>query len=146
MRNPPNSRPNMQQIADAVGFSKSAVSLALRNDPRLPVATRQRIQSIAEKMGYRRNPVVDSLMTQLRAGRQPRFLANLGLVNCSPLEDLNKNHTFRRLREGVFARAWICNARTARCGGQVCYVERRCSELADAVSLFLRKAAVLFLG
>lgn len=105
MHNPPNSRPNMQQIADAVGLSKSAVSLALRNDPRLPVATRQRIQSIAEKMGYRRNPVVDSLMTQLRAGRQPSFLANLGLVNCSPFKDLNENHTFRRLREGVITRA-----------------------------------------
>ncbi|MEC8329539.1 MAG: LacI family DNA-binding transcriptional regulator [Verrucomicrobiota bacterium] len=105
MHNSPNSRPNMQQIADAVGCSKSAVSLALRNDPRLPVATRQRIKSIAEKMGYRRNPVVDSLMTQLRAGRQPSFQANLGLINCSPFKDLSENHTFRRLREGVFARA-----------------------------------------
>ena len=105
MHDSPNSRPNMQQIADAVGLSKSAVSLALRNDPRLPVATRQRIQSTAEKMGYRRNPVVDSLMTQLRAGRQPSFLANLGLVNCSPFKDLNENHTFRRLREGVITRA-----------------------------------------
>ena len=95
----------MQQIADAVGLSKSAVSLALRNDPRLPLATRQRVQSVAEKMGYRRNPVVDSLMTQLRAGRQPSFQANLGLVNCSPFKDLNENHTFRRLREGVVARA-----------------------------------------
>ncbi len=105
MHNPPNSRPNMQQIADAVGLSKSAVSLALRNDPRLPVATRQRVQLVAEKMGYRRNPVVDSLMTQLRAGRQPCFQANLGLINCSSFKDLNKNHTFRRLREGVIARA-----------------------------------------
>ena len=105
MHDSPNSRPNMQQIADAVGLSKSAVSLALRNDPRLPLATRQRIQSTADKMGYRRNPVVDSLMTQLRAGRQPRFLANLGLVNCSPFKDLNENHTFRRLREGVITRA-----------------------------------------
>ena len=105
MHNSPNSRPNMQQIADAVGLSKSAVSLALRNDPRLPLATRLRIKSVADQMGYRRNPVVDNLMTQLRAGRQPSFQANLGLVNCSPFKELNKNHTFRRLREGVVARA-----------------------------------------
>ena len=101
----PNRRPNMQQIANVAGVSKSAVSLALRNDPRIPESTRFRIQKIAEKMGYRRNPVVDSLMTQLRADRQPTFQANLGLINCSPTKDLKENHTFRRLREGVIRRA-----------------------------------------
>jgi len=95
----------MQQIGQAAGVSKSAVSLALRNDPRIPETTRLRIQAIAREMGYRRNPVVDSLMTQLRAGRQPTFQANLGLINCSPVKDLNANHTFRRLREGVNRRA-----------------------------------------
>ena len=76
MSNPLDRRPNMQQIADAAGVSKSAVSLALRNDPRIPESTRKRIQTVADKMGYRRNPVVDSLMTQLRSGRQPSFQAN----------------------------------------------------------------------
>jgi len=95
----------MQQIAAAAGVSKSAVSLALRNDPRIPKATRSRIQKVANDLGYQRNPVVDSLMTQLRAGRQPSFQANLGLVNCSPKKDLSENHTFRRLREGVLRRA-----------------------------------------
>ncbi len=98
-------RPNMQQIADAAGVSKSAVSLALRNDPRIPEATRERIQKIADQMGYQRNPVVDSLMAQLRAGRQPNFQANLGLINCSPHKNLSVNHTFRRLRQGVLTRA-----------------------------------------
>lgn len=101
----PQRRPNMQQIAEAAGVSKSAVSLALRKDPRLPEATRQRIQQLADEMGYRRNPVVDALMTQLRAERQPAFQANLGLINCSPYKDLRENHTFRRLRRGVLNRA-----------------------------------------
>jgi len=101
----PKDRPNMQQIADAAGVSKSAISLALRNDPRISEKTRIRIHRIADKMGYRRNPVVDSLMTQLRAVRQPTFKANLGLINCSMLKDLNQNHTFKRLREGVLKRA-----------------------------------------
>lgn len=95
----------MQQIADAAGVSKSAVSLALRNDPRISESTRKHVQKTADKLGYRRNPVVDSLMTQLRAGRQPSFQSNLGLINCSPLRDLSQNHTFRRLREGVLRRA-----------------------------------------
>ncbi|NCG08318.1 MAG: LacI family DNA-binding transcriptional regulator [Verrucomicrobia bacterium] len=105
MPTPPAGRPNMQQIADAAAVSKSAVSLALRNDPRIPESTRTRIQQIAEKMGYQRNPVVDTLMSQLRAGRQPGFQANLALINCAPFEDLNSNHTFRRLREGVLERS-----------------------------------------
>lgn len=105
MADTPSSRPNMQQIANVAGVSKSAVSLALRNDPRIPEATRSRIQKVADELGYRRNPVVDSLMTQLRVGRQPSFQANLGLINCSPLRDLTQNHTFRRLREGVLRRA-----------------------------------------
>lgn len=105
MPTPPAGRPNMQQIADAAAVSKSAVSLALRNDPRIPESTRTRIQKIAEKMGYQRNPVVDTLMSQLRAGRQPGFQANLAVINCAPFEDLSSNHTFRRLREGVLERS-----------------------------------------
>jgi LacI family transcriptional regulator len=95
----------MQQIADAAAVSKSAVSLALRNDPRISEATRSRIHKIAKEMGYHRNPVVDNLMSQLRAGRRSGFQANLALVNCAPYEDLNSNHTFGRLREGVLERS-----------------------------------------
>jgi LacI family transcriptional regulator len=105
MSDTPEQRPNMQQIGLVAGVSKSAVSLAMRNDPRIPESTRLRVQAIAREMGYQRNPVVDSLMTQLRAGRQPTFQANLALINCSPIQDLRKNHTFRRLREGVLRRA-----------------------------------------
>ena len=105
MPTPRAGRPNMQQIADAAAVSKSAVSLALRNDPRIPESTRARIQQIAKKMGYQRNPVVDTLMSQLRAGRQPGFQANLALINCAPFENLSSNHTFSRLREGVLERS-----------------------------------------
>lgn len=97
--------PNMQNIADSVGLSKSAVSLALRNDPRIPLATRDRVKEVAEQMGYHRNPLVDTLMAQLRSSRDSDFRANLGLVNCAPQKDLGSNHTFRRLREGVIDRA-----------------------------------------
>ena len=95
----------MQQIADLAGVSKSAVSLAMSNNPRLPRATRDRIQAIAESLGYQRNPIVDTLMTQLRASQQPRFQANIGLINCSKNRDISSNHTFCALREGVCSRS-----------------------------------------
>lgn len=97
--------PNMQQVADAAGLSKSAVSLALRNDPRIPESTQIRVKQIAEQLGYHRNPLVDTLMAQLRSARKPEFQANIGLVNCAPQEDILTNHTFRSLREGVMDRA-----------------------------------------
>lgn len=97
--------PNMQQVADAAGVSKSAVSLALRDDPRLAVETRRRVQQIAEQLGYRKNPVVASLMSQLRASQTPRFQANFALINCSPNRQLFDVPAFAEFRRGIRERA-----------------------------------------
>jgi LacI family transcriptional regulator len=56
----------MQDIADEAGVSRAAVSMALRNHPSLPQTTCKRIQQLAEKLGYRPNPLVSALMTYLR--------------------------------------------------------------------------------
>ena len=48
----------MSDVAKAAGVSKNSVSLAFRNDPRIPVCTRERILRIAEKLGYQKNPTV----------------------------------------------------------------------------------------
>jgi len=95
----------MQQVADAAGVSKSAVSLALRDDPRLAAETRRRVQQIAEQLGYRKNPIVASLMSQLRASQTPRFQANFALINCSPNRQLFDAPTFAEFRRGIRERA-----------------------------------------
>jgi DNA-binding LacI/PurR family transcriptional regulator len=61
----------MKHVALEAGVSVTAVSLALRRDPSIPAATRERIVALAEKIGYRRNPLVSALMADLR-GRHPR--------------------------------------------------------------------------
>ena len=43
---------SMQDIADAAGVSRMAVSYALRNNPKVPSETRERIKKIAERLGY----------------------------------------------------------------------------------------------
>lgn len=48
------------------------VSLSLRNHPSISEATRGRIQKLAEKMGYRRDPVVAKLMAQLQRNRRSK--------------------------------------------------------------------------
>jgi LacI family transcriptional regulator len=78
-----SSAPTMHEIAERAGVAKATVSLALRNDPRLRVETRRRIQKLAEKMGYRTNATVANLMAQLRSTRPPKYQATLGLLKVS---------------------------------------------------------------
>lgn len=77
------ARVTLSDIAAAVGYSKNTVSLALRGNPQIPEATRERVRKVAAKMGYQPNAVVSQLMAQLRASRTSRFQAMLGLVNAN---------------------------------------------------------------
>lgn len=64
--------PTIRQLAALAGVSRTTVSLSLRNHPSIPATTRQRIQKLAEAQGYRIDPVVATLMTQLRTSRSRR--------------------------------------------------------------------------
>jgi LacI family transcriptional regulator len=63
-------RVTQADIAKKAGVHVTTVSMALRNHPSLPVATRQRIQDLAEQMGYKPDPVLGALMAY-RKGRRP---------------------------------------------------------------------------
>ena len=58
-----------RQIAKASGLAVATVSYALRRDPKIPPATVQRVEAVAEKMGYRPNPRVAALMAHIRRAR-----------------------------------------------------------------------------
>ena len=53
----------MADIAVKAGVHVTTVSLALRNHPRLPESTRQRIHKMAEEMGYRPDPLLRALIS-----------------------------------------------------------------------------------
>jgi DNA-binding LacI/PurR family transcriptional regulator len=53
-----NLRPTLVDVADRAQCSKSTVSLALRNDPRIPESTRLRIQACARELNYRPDPAL----------------------------------------------------------------------------------------
>ena len=82
-----DKQPTMQQIADVVGCSRMAVSLALRNSPKISAATTARIRKVADEMGYRPNPMVSALMTQLRHGRTVKRPTTIAYVTAYPTED-----------------------------------------------------------
>ena len=53
--------PTMQHIAELAGVSKSTVSRALADDPRVNQQTKARIKKIAAELNYRPNPVASGL-------------------------------------------------------------------------------------
>lgn len=56
-----NKRITLADIAAEAGVHKTTVSMALRNHPNLPRQTIERIQQIAERMGYRPDPALSAL-------------------------------------------------------------------------------------
>ena len=80
-------QPTMQEIADVVGVSRMAVSLALRNSPKISAKTGARIREVADAMGYRPNPMVSALMTQLRHGREVMRPTTIAYVTAHPTAD-----------------------------------------------------------
>jgi DNA-binding LacI/PurR family transcriptional regulator len=67
--------PTQRDIAKAAGVCQATASLALRNHPSIPEATRVRIREVAESLGYRPNPRVAELMGHIRKNRTSAGLA-----------------------------------------------------------------------
>jgi DNA-binding LacI/PurR family transcriptional regulator len=61
---------SVRRIASLAGISPSAVSLALRNSPKVSAAVRHRVVAIADRLAYRPDGRVAELMSCLRAGRE----------------------------------------------------------------------------
>jgi len=70
----------IRQLAVLAGVSRTTVSLALRNHPSIPSRTRQKILKVAEKAGYRPDPVVSSLMNHLRVQRSKRLTEKIAYL------------------------------------------------------------------
>jgi len=60
-RTGPSPRPTIRDVAARAGVSKTLVSLALQNAPRVAPTTRQAILDAAEELGYRRNAAARAL-------------------------------------------------------------------------------------
>jgi LacI family transcriptional regulator len=73
--------PTLRQVAIAARVSATTVSLALRNHPRIPVSTRERIQALGRQMGYCPNPSVSTVMSQVRSGSSVRYRETLAWIN-----------------------------------------------------------------
>jgi DNA-binding LacI/PurR family transcriptional regulator len=98
----------MKSIAAQAGVTQATVSMSLANNPRIPAATRERIQAIARKLGYHPNPYVSTLMRIRRQGKPLKDKPALALVCGLRTADGWRNHsaaTIRQMRDGAFERA-----------------------------------------
>lgn len=85
MIEPASGRPvTLKDIAKAVRLSHGAVSLALRNSPRIAPATRARVQAKAREMGYQPNPMGAGLAQFKRTFAVKPVHAALAWLNCWP--------------------------------------------------------------
>src|SRR5579862_1686045 len=58
---PPPNRVTLKDIALSLGLCQATVSLAMRDNPRIPVERREQIKAAAMRMGYRPNPAATTL-------------------------------------------------------------------------------------
>src|ERR1700748_1389319 len=98
---------HMEDIAFAAGVSRSTVSRALRNDPRLKSETCARVQKMAAELGYRPNPFVATLMADLQRKRRPSTSSTLAVVTPHPSREgwRRQNPSFVDYFEGAKERA-----------------------------------------
>jgi LacI family transcriptional regulator len=70
----------MAMVAARAGVHTGTISLALRNHPRLPLKTRQRLQALANEMGYQRDPALSALIAYRSQSRHSQSLPLLAYV------------------------------------------------------------------
>jgi LacI family transcriptional regulator len=100
------SRPTLRDVALAVGLSRAAVSMAMRNHPRISAATRILVQNAARELGYHPDPEVSRLTHLLRVSRIHHFATPLALVHAFPSpEPWAGNDHLQRLCHGLETRA-----------------------------------------
>jgi LacI family transcriptional regulator len=98
----------MKTIAQQAGVTQATVSMCLANNPRIPEATRTRIQALARKLGYQPNPYVSTLMRLRRQGRPLKEKPTLALICGQRTATGWRDHrapTIRAMREGALERA-----------------------------------------
>ncbi len=90
----PGVPPTLREIARRAGVSHTTVSLALRNHPSIPEATRERLRRLADALGYRSNLLVSALMSQVRLKQPMSAPEVVGFLTGGPTADDWKNHSF----------------------------------------------------
>ncbi len=97
--------PVMADVARLAGCDPSTVSLALRNDSRISIATREKVERAAKKLGYRVHPMVAAWVARRRARHPSPQAVPLAYLICHPAGvTWGEDPHFASILEGARAR------------------------------------------
>ena len=100
-----SSPATVRSIAAALHLSPSAVSLALRNSPKISAATRERVMEEALRQGYDGHPLIASWMRRVRGSGETSGLPVVAYVTGYEQEHHDRIAHLRLLFRGVRERA-----------------------------------------
>ncbi len=96
------SRPNLEMVARAVGVSAMTASRALRGEGRVSAETVARVKAAAERLGYRPNPLVQTLMAGIR---DKRVVLQAGIAWIEAYEAGTRPEVIAAIEDGARDRA-----------------------------------------
>ena len=86
----------MEEVAARAGVSTSTVCRALSNNPQISAATRERIRSLAEEMGYRPDPLLSAFASRNRTKTKTSDITTIAYITNFPTADEWRQNTFYR--------------------------------------------------
>jgi len=133
MTQPAAKRVSMRDVAKAVGVSVSAVSLAVKNSPRVSPQVRQQILAKIKEMGYQPDPVLKALCHYRRTKFAAPVAAEIAWINAwHDPGALRSYHEFDLYWRGAFEEAQRCGFRLEEFRLQECGSFGRLEEILRA--------------
>lgn len=94
-------RVTLKDIAARLGVTKTTVSIALRNSPRISQAVRDKVHRVAAELGYEPDPFLRRLSAYRRAAMDGAVQGGIGWLNrWHPPEQLRRYHEFDQYWRG----------------------------------------------
>jgi LacI family transcriptional regulator len=93
---------NLTQLAELAGVSKSTVSRALRDHPRISVAIKEKIRQLAQQHHYEPQPLLSQVLSEVRRGAQQKTAPIIAYLDGGKYaDDLLKYPTIRKFYQGA---------------------------------------------
>lgn len=95
-------KPTLQTVADLAGVSRSTASVALRNFECVNIKTKQRVQEIAQEIGYVINPFAVGLNQSKQASRSAGVKASIACIVGNSESNYLSPKDLQEGREGAY--------------------------------------------
>ncbi len=93
---------SLRDIAEKLGISKGAVSLALNDSNKISKQTKIKVKQTASKLGYKTIPVVSRVMSSIKNKSQSGFLETIVLINANLAKNAaEKYQVFAKYINGI---------------------------------------------